>query len=187
MRAQKVLAKDFQFYFADLDNIILVESHEDEAVTIRASKNNVPEGRKIFFIRKLAAEGFIPDHYQWFSGSTDGLTGVLWVKDYSWLKTHQVSKGRANRFMCRSLVASCILLVAMLRVLAVSAPPGPASDPLKVTSLAVDNTVPGDAITGRVGDSLVLGHPLSKLKKKHETVTRGDSTGNPPLRAAVLE
>ena len=76
MRKQKVLAKDFQFYFADLDNIILVECHEDETVTVRASKNNVPEPRKLLFIHKLAAEGFIPDNYQWFSGPTDGFNNV---------------------------------------------------------------------------------------------------------------
>jgi hypothetical protein len=120
MRKQKVLAKDFQFYFPDLDNIILVESHEDESVTVRASKNNMPEERKIFFIRKLAAEGFISDEYQWFSGSTDGTNGVLWIKDYSWLKTHAPSNRRANRVIGSFLVAACVLWVAMMRIVLVS-------------------------------------------------------------------
>jgi hypothetical protein len=120
MRAQKVSAKDFQFYFPDLDNIILVECHEDETVTIRASKNNVPEERKTFFIRKLAAEGFISDHYEWFSGSTDGSNGVLWIKDYSWLKTHKPSSRRTNRIMGAILVASCLFWIATMRVLIVS-------------------------------------------------------------------
>lgn len=120
MRAQKVLAKHFQFYFSDLDNIVLVECGEDESVTVRASKNNVSEQRKIFFIRKLATEGFIPDNYQWFSGSTNGSNGVLWIKDYSWLKTHKVSNNRTNRIMRRLLVASCLLWISMMRVLVVS-------------------------------------------------------------------
>jgi hypothetical protein len=120
MRAQKVLAGDFQFYFSDLDNIVLVECGEDESVTVRASKNNISEQRKVFFIRKLAAEGFIPDDYQWFSGSTNGSKGLLWIKDYSWLKTHQPSRKFANRFMGRLLVAACVLSVAMMRVLMVS-------------------------------------------------------------------
>jgi hypothetical protein len=120
MRAQKVLARDFQFYFSDLDNIILVECGGDESVTVRASRNNVSEQRKISFIRKLAAEGFIPDDYQWFSGSTDGSNGLLWITDYSWLKTHQPSRKFANRFMGRLLVAACVVLVAMIRVLIVS-------------------------------------------------------------------
>jgi len=120
MRAQKVLAKEFQFYFQDLDNIILVECHENETVTVRASRNNVAEERKVFFIRKLAAEGFISDDYQWFSGPTDGSKGVLWIKDYSWLKTHKPSARRTNRIMCSLLVAGCILWIAMMRVLIVS-------------------------------------------------------------------
>lgn len=120
MRAQKVLARDFQFYFPDLDNIILVECHEDETVTVRASKNNVPEERKINFIRQLAAEGFIPDNYQWFSGSTDGSNGVQWIKDYSWLKTHTPSNRRTNRWMGGLLLAGGILWIAMMRVLLVS-------------------------------------------------------------------
>lgn len=120
MRKQKVLAKDFQFYFADLDNIILVECHEDETITIRASKDNVLEERKIFFIRKLAAEGFISDDYERFSGPTDSSNNVSWIKDYSWLKSHKPSGRRTNRLMGWLLVAACLLWVAMIRVVLVS-------------------------------------------------------------------
>jgi hypothetical protein len=120
MRAQQVLARDFQFYFPDLDNIILVESHEDESVTIRATKDNCPEGRKLFFIQKLAAEGFIPDQYQWFSRSTDGSTGVLWIKDYSWLTRRPVAAPQTRRFMSKLLCVAGILWIAMMRVVLVS-------------------------------------------------------------------
>lgn len=136
MRAQKVLAKDFQFYFPDLDNIILVESHEDESVTIRASKDNCPEERKIFFIHKLAAEGFISDQYQWFSGPPDGSNSVLWIKDYSWLKRQPVVNPKTNRFMIRLLAASGVLLAAMIRVLLVSHPPPVATNPNAVEASA---------------------------------------------------
>ena len=120
MRAQKVLAKDFQFYFPDLDNILLVECHEDESITIRSTKNNVSDRRKVFFIRKLAAEGFIPDQYQWFSGATDGSNGALWIKDYSWLTRRPRVTPQSKAFMRRLLVASCVLWIAMMRVLLVS-------------------------------------------------------------------
>lgn len=120
MRAQKVLAKDFQFYFSDLDNIVLVECHEDETVTVRATKNNCSQERKISFIRKLAAEGFLPDNYQWFSGETDGSNGLRWIKDLSWLKVQPVVKKHSNRFMKRLLVAACIFWMVMMRVLLVS-------------------------------------------------------------------
>jgi hypothetical protein len=120
MRAQKVLAKDFQFYLSDLDNIILVECREDETITVRATKNNCSEQRKITFIRGLAAEGFVPDNYQWFSGATDGSNGVRWIKDLSWLKIQPVVRKRSNRFMTRLLIAACVFCVAMMRVLLVS-------------------------------------------------------------------
>jgi hypothetical protein len=120
MRAQKVLAKDFQFYLSDLDNIILVECREDETITVRATKNNCSEQRKITFIRKLAAEGFVPDNYQWFSGATDGSNGVRWIKDLSWLKIEPAVRKQSNRTMKRLLLAACVLWMAMMRVLLVS-------------------------------------------------------------------
>jgi hypothetical protein len=172
MRAQKVLARDFQFYFPDLDNILLVECHEDESVTVRASKDNVTDERKICFIRKLAAEGFIPDQYQWYSGSTDGSVAVRWVKDYSWLKTHQPSKRRSNRVMARMFVAACVLWLAMMRVLIVSGDHRTAGKPKASTPVVA---------------SLVPGNPLAELKSEHQTVTDHHTAGNPPLGVTVLE
>jgi hypothetical protein len=184
MRAQKVLAREFQFYFSDLDNIVLVECHEDERVTVRASKNNVPEERKIFFIRKLAAEGFIPDSYQWFSGSTDGSNGVLWIKDYSWLKTHQPSNRQATRVMCRLFVGACVLLACMFRVLIVS--PNNSTVAARNPSAVIAGATPGIALQPRT-DSLVPGKPLAELQGQHQPVSDHDAAGNPPLGAAVLE
>jgi len=123
MRAQKVLAKDFQFYLSDLDNIVLVECHEDETVTVRATKNNCSQERQISFIRKLAAEGFLPDEYQWFSGATDGSNGVRWIKDLSWLKIEPAVQKPSHRFMKRLFIAACVLWIAMMRVLLVSHDP----------------------------------------------------------------
>ena len=173
MRAQKVLARDFQFYFPDLDNIILVECHEDESVTIRASKNNVPDERKIFFIRKLATEGFIPDHFELFLGSTDGSQGVLWIKDYSWLKETQVAATQKTcRCMKRALVAACVLWLAMMRILLVSDHKSETANPGAKTPRAA---------------SLIAGQPLAELQSQHQPVARAHATGNPPLGAAVLE
>jgi hypothetical protein len=173
MRAQKVLARDFQFYFADLDNIILVECHEDESVTIRASKNNVPDERKISFIRKLAAEGFIPDDYQWFSGPTDGSNGLRWIKDYSWLKQTQKSANRrSNRAMAKILTAACVLWLAMMRILLVS------NDQ---STRAQVSTKPPRMM------SLVPGQPLAELESQHQTIADHHAAGNPPLSTSVLE
>lgn len=153
MRAQKVLARDFQFYFPDLDNIILVECHEDGNVTVRASKNNVPDERKVFFIRKLAAEGFIPDNYQWFSGIMDGSNGLRWIKDYSWLKKNQKAVVRkSNRAMGKMLVAACVLWVVMIRILLVSNHPQIAAKPPPKAPARI---------------SLVPGQPLAELESQH--------------------
>jgi hypothetical protein len=173
MRAQKVLAKDFQFYFPDLDNIILVECHEDESVTVRASKNNVPDERKIFFIRKLAAEGFIPDSYQWFSGSMDGSSGLRWIKDYSWLKKNQEAVVRkSNRAMGKILVAAGLLWAVMIRILLVSDHPQVAATP---------------TIKPPAQMSLISGQTLTELDGRHRPVTDHYAGRNPPLGAAIFE
>lgn len=165
MRAQKVLARDFQFYFSDLDNIVLVECGEDESVTIRASKNNVSEQRKISFIRKLAAEGFIPDEYQWFSGSTDGSDGLRWIKDYSWLiKTQEAASRKSNRAVGRLFVAAGVLWVCMMRVLFVSHDNSSTLAQKTSAIMAVSDTpiAPQPRF-----ESLIPRKPLTELKSEH--------------------
>ncbi len=121
MQGQKVTDYEFEFYFPDLDNLLLVQCAEDGAVTIRSTRNNVSESRKLSFIRQLAAEGFIPDTYQWFPGTTDGSLGLKWVVDCSWLKIPSVVVHRSNRFIRRALLAGCALWLGMMGILLVSA------------------------------------------------------------------
>ena len=110
MRSQRVSQKEFQFYFPEMDNALLVECAEDGSVVIRATRDNVSARRKAFFIRQLATEGFIPDQYQWWGGdSMDGSRGVSWVVDYSWLRIPAKVKRRTNRFM-RGLLVTVSLL-----------------------------------------------------------------------------
>lgn len=173
MRAQRVLAREFQFYFSDLDNIVLVESHADESVTVRATKNNVSDQRKVFFIRKLAAEGFIPENYEWFSGPTDGSNGVTWMKDLSWVqKTTVAVQKKSNRFMVRLLIVACVIWITMLRVLLVSNHPQTVAKVVPQTPRAA---------------SLVAGQPLPELNRQHQAVSDHNAPRNPPLGAAVLE
>jgi hypothetical protein len=167
MREQKVLPKEFEFYFPDLDNLILVETLEDGGVRIRVTRDNLEEKRKVFFIRQLAAEGFIPDNYQWFSASTANSLRVTWLKDYSWVKVHATVKRRANRAMCLIFAASCIFWLAMMRVMIVSVPPThPASNPLLKTPASAA-LVPQDPTVGRVGNSLISRQPRTELKPEH--------------------
>jgi len=120
MRKQKALAKEFEFYFPDLDNIILVECLDEENVRIRFTKNNLSEKRRTAFVHQLAAEGFIPDQFQWYSGATFGSLSVQWLHDCSWVKLPEKVIRRSNRFMKLLIAGACLFWIAMMRVVIVS-------------------------------------------------------------------
>lgn len=120
MREQKVVAKEFEFYFSDLDNIILVERLDEENIRIRFTKNNLSAKRRTAFVQHLAAEGFIPDQFQWYSGSEFGTLGVQWVRDCSWVKLPEKVIRRSNRFMKLLIAGACLFWIAMMRVVVVS-------------------------------------------------------------------
>jgi len=131
MREQKVLPREFEFYFPELDNMVLVQCGEDGSVTIRFTKDNISEKRKIFFVHHLAAEGFIPDPYEWFSGSTMGPMSVRWIKDFSWVKIPEKVTRRSNHFMKLLLAGACLFWLAMMRVVIVSGAPHAAASSRK--------------------------------------------------------
>ena len=121
MRAQLNSKRSFEFYFADLDNLLLVEN-QAEGVVIRATRNNFPESRKTSFIRELAAEGFISETYQWFCGFDERSSlPVRWLVDYSWLKLDQDACARTNRFMIRLISGAIILFLVMMSAVLISA------------------------------------------------------------------
>src|SRR5947209_10934805 len=94
-----VSTKQFEFYFPDIDTRVLVEEGEEEVV-VSATRNAFSELRKTFFIRELAAEGFIPDEYQGFSGfGAVTWLRVRWLVDTSWVKANEVHAALARRFM----------------------------------------------------------------------------------------
>ena len=69
----------FDLHIPDLDNHLRVENNSD-GVLIRASRDNFSERRKAALIRWLAAEGYIPDRYEWFAEMEGrGLGGLRWV------------------------------------------------------------------------------------------------------------
>jgi hypothetical protein len=72
------------------ENYLLVENQEDGRVVIHAAFDNYTEQRKALFIRELAAEGFIPDEYEYLTSTGGfGFMGVYWVIDDSWLEIPQ--------------------------------------------------------------------------------------------------
>lgn len=112
----------YEFSFPRLDTLVQVEERTDEVV-IRATRNTFTERRKVCFIRELAAEGFISETYQWFSGFGDwSALPVRWLVDYSWLKPDQHARARTNRFMIRLIVGAFLLWLGLMMAAVFFAP-----------------------------------------------------------------
>jgi len=75
----------YQFDFPPLDTALQVEVHDDDVV-IRATRDTFTEDRKASFIHELAAEGFIPEDYMWYTPYGGRRTGrtILWKIDPFW-------------------------------------------------------------------------------------------------------
>ncbi len=105
--------RSFEFYFPDLDTLLLVEEAEDRVV-IRASRNSFSEQRKTFFLHELAAEGFIPDRYQWVSNFEANWSLVSWFVDASWVRVHESNTARTRKFMVRLLLSAAFCWLGMM-------------------------------------------------------------------------
>jgi hypothetical protein len=108
-------AKSMEFCIQQPYNLLLVEERED-GVTVRAAADDFNEERKGAFIRELAAEGFIADRYQWYSGSdSSGYSGVTWIIDRSWLgNTPALMRRKAAPWIAGAFVGACILLLLLM-------------------------------------------------------------------------
>jgi hypothetical protein len=102
------------------DCVLRVENHET-GIRIRATRDVFSARDKEFFVRHLAAEGFIPDHYRWFSGDGDeALSGIEWYVEDCLIKNDSeavVPRRRANAFMIRLLVCVSILWMVEIALL----------------------------------------------------------------------
>jgi len=107
----------YEFYFPDVDTLVQVESSPEEVI-IRASRNTFTEQRKRSFIHTLVAEGFIPEHYEWFSLAGSGLSrGARWLVDVSWLQTNPAARVSARRFMLRLITGAALLWLGLMAAL----------------------------------------------------------------------
>ena len=114
MRSSFTGIHSFEFYFPELDTLVQVEEADGD-VTIRATRDTFSERRKCYFIRELAAEGFIPDSYQWFSlAHSESVRGVRWLIDISWVKLHPAVLARARHSMTILLSGSILLCVGLM-------------------------------------------------------------------------
>lgn len=96
-------------------NMLLVEE-SDDGVLVRASADSFNLERRAAFIRELAAEGFIADRYQWYSGSnTPGYMGVTWVLDKSWLaSTPDLMRRKAAPWIAGMFAGAGVLLLLLM-------------------------------------------------------------------------
>jgi hypothetical protein len=131
MRAQKVASKGFDFYFPKQDLMILVEADQDDGVLIRATRDTFSEDQKACFIRELALEGFIPESYQFFSGSISEYQGIRWTIDYSWLEIPPDVIRRSNRFMRVTFAAIAIVWLLAMTTLVTNGPARAGTGPAK--------------------------------------------------------
>jgi hypothetical protein len=112
MKTETCFPKKARFHRRHPENFILVQNNKD-GVLIRASHDNFSDPRKAAFIRELAAEGFIPDHYQWFSDpSANNYLGIKWIIDESWLQDDQATRNEAMGG--RALLVAALVWVILL-------------------------------------------------------------------------
>jgi hypothetical protein len=104
-------SRTFEFCFRELDYTLVRVEESAGNVTIRATADTFSNDRKVSFIRELAAEGFIPDNYRWFSltGPETYTRGVCWLVDFSWLKLDEALMARTNRLMKRFILPVTLL------------------------------------------------------------------------------
>jgi hypothetical protein len=113
-------SQTFEFVHRRPDYVVVVENHAPR-VRIRVTRGGLSEREKDFFVRHLAAEGFIPDCYRWFSGDCDqALSGIEWrVEDCSVKNSSNtfVAQPRASVVMIRFLICTSILWLVELTFL----------------------------------------------------------------------
>src|SRR5690349_20134303 len=97
MKLLTVRTKAHKFYFVKLDCLVRVESRGN-TVVIRASRDNFSERQKVFFVRHLAVEGFIPDDFQRYSeGRSRPELRLHWCVDQSWVHTDCALREKTRR------------------------------------------------------------------------------------------
>jgi len=96
------------------DNLILVENYFNEVI-IRAARDNFSARQKLFFIRHLAAEGYIPARYQRLAefGET-AQERFTWVIDRSWLGRGATIRCEANQFMYGLFFGGVLMWLALI-------------------------------------------------------------------------
>ena len=120
MKTTDVSTRSFEFCFPSLDTLLQVKLDHDE-VEICATRNTFSVERKLFFIRELVAEGFIPDQYRCFPLADHAeAKGIHWRIDCSWLKLDEAIIASTRRFMLRLFSSAALLWLLMMGLLLIT-------------------------------------------------------------------
>jgi hypothetical protein len=112
MRVQFVPEK-IQLSLQKPENRILVQNSES-CVVIRAARDNFSEREMAWFIRYLAAEGFISDEFEDFQTFDWTGTSITWVVDRSWMRREITRLQRLDRFLIQLFVSASVLWLALM-------------------------------------------------------------------------
>jgi hypothetical protein len=104
---RSTLRAGIEFTTHNPDNLICIERQGD-ALLFRAAHHNFSARPKAFLIRQLAAEGYIPDHYEHLRGEA-WPASLVWVLDRTLLRPGPEARRRVSRFMQRLLLGACVL------------------------------------------------------------------------------
>ena len=114
MQVQRALPARSILLHHNPDNLLLIENVAGNVI-IHAVRDNFSPRRKAFFIRHLAAEGYIPDRFErlYHSGS-DAFATVRWIIDPACLRPKISSRRQSNRFMVRLIIGAVVLWHALI-------------------------------------------------------------------------
>jgi hypothetical protein len=114
MRFEVIVPRQVELTLSKPGNHLRIENHPD-GVWICAARDNLSAAQKLFYVRYLAAEGYIPERYQWFSDSQSGAySGLEWSVDNSWLAHADGAQQRALRQIVRVLWCATLLWLALM-------------------------------------------------------------------------
>jgi hypothetical protein len=107
--------RSFDFCFIHLDYTLVRVEEADGRVTIRASADTFSRRRKMYFIKELAAEGFISDDH-WLPPSDVELDsyGLRWLVDRSWVKPDKALIERNHRLVKRFFLPVVLVWLVLL-------------------------------------------------------------------------
>src|SRR5262245_59392702 len=109
IEGRAVPPKRTEFRVRNPENVIVVENHQD-FVAIRAAEDNFSTRRKLFFIRYLAAEGYIPARFERMPfAEVEGSPDLVWRRYHAARRKHQYPSRLPDRLMFQ-LLGICLLV-----------------------------------------------------------------------------